>query len=208
MKLRPDQPSAGFTISELVVACALGCILLAATAACSVSLQKSFNAIDSFFAAEIQQIRIVDYMTRDVKRGLSVVTSADLQHVTITVPKYLIQAGDPEAAVNPALVGTPRTPTIAMGPGGLQVNYGANVDTVVYTINGSTVSRSENGVVTNIATSASQLLPATTDVQLANTEYSKTAVTFLPIFSASNATTLRTATSVYSTAYLRNKRRG
>jgi prepilin-type N-terminal cleavage/methylation domain-containing protein len=208
MKLSAAQRTAGFTLSELVVASALGCILLAATAASSVSLQKSFNAIDSFFGAEVQQIRIVDYMTRDVKRGLSVVTSSDLQHVTITVPKYLIQEGDPEAASNPALIGTPRTPTIAMGSGGLQVNYASNVDTVVYTINGNTVSRSENGVVTNIAVSASQLLPVTTDVQLANTEYSQTQVTFLPIFSGSNAAILKKATSVYSTAYLRNKRRG
>src|SRR3954471_13824083 len=172
--------TAGYTIAELYLAAGVSCILLAATVTAAIGLQKSFNAIDNFFSSEMQQIRVVDYMTRDIKRGVAVVTSNDLHTVTITVPKYLIEAGDAEAIANPALVGTPRAPTISRGVNGMQVNYGTGTSTVAYVINASTVSRTQDGAVTNVSTSASQLLPTTTDVHLANTEYSKTVVTFLP----------------------------
>jgi hypothetical protein len=208
MRLAKNRAVAAFTLSELAVATAIGVVLCATTVISSIALQKSFRATDNFFASEIQQIRVVDYLDRDIKRGLSVVTSTDLSTVTMTVPNYIIKAGDPEATADASLIGTPRTPTITMGPSGPQVNYGSTPSTVVYAISGNTVARTENGAVTNVSTSASQLLPTTTDVQLANTEYSKTSVTFLPIFSSSNALILRTATTVYSTAYLRNKRRG
>jgi hypothetical protein len=171
-------------------------------------LQKSFNAIDKYFATHMQQIRIVDYLSRDVKRGLVVTTSADLQTVTITIPNYIIQPDDPEAIVNPALAGTPRTPSIAFTPSGPQVNYGASTSTVSYSINGLSILRTENGVVTTIASSTDQLVPVTTDVELTNTEYTKTSISFQPIFTSSGSPATRSGTTVYSTAYLRNKRRG
>jgi hypothetical protein len=156
----------------------------------------------------MQQIRIVDYLSRDVKRGLIVKTSADLQTVTVTIPNYIIQASDPEAAVNPALIGTARTPTMAYTPSGWQVNYGNTTSTVVYSISGLSILRTENGTVTTIASSTDQLVPLTTDVELANTEFAKTSITFQPIFTSGGAAASRSGTTVYSTAYLRNKRRG
>ena len=59
-----------------------------------------------------------------------------------------------------------------------------------------------------IASSTDQLVPQSTDVELANTEYTNTAVTFMPIFTMSGSPAARTGTSLFSTAYLRNKRRG
>jgi hypothetical protein len=88
------------------------------------------------------------------------------------------------------------------------VNYGATTSTIVYSISGLSVLRTENGVVTTIASSTDQLVPLTTDVELANTEYTKTSITFQPIFTSGGAAAERTGTTVYSTAYLRNKRRG
>jgi uncharacterized cupin superfamily protein len=156
----------------------------------------------------MQQIRIVDYLSRDVKRGLIVTTSVDLQTVTVTVPNYIIQKGDPEWQINNALEGTPRTPTMAYTPSGWQVNYGNTTSTVVYSISGTSILRTENGTVTTIASSTDQLVPQTTDVELANTEYAKTSVTFQPIFTSGGTAASRSGTTVYSTAYLRNKRRG
>jgi hypothetical protein len=156
----------------------------------------------------MQQIRIVDYLSRDVKRGLVVTTSADLQTVTVTVPNYIIQAGDPEAVVNPDLVGTPRTPTVAYTPSGPQVNYGATTSTVVYSISAMSILRTEDGNVTTIASSTNQLVPQTTDVELANTECAKTTITFQPIFTSGGSVAAQSGTTIYSTAYLRNKRRG
>jgi prepilin-type N-terminal cleavage/methylation domain-containing protein len=206
---RPSQRlTHGFTLSEMMIALATGAVVLGVTLTSSTSLQKSFNAIDSYFATHMQQIRIVDYLSRDVKRGLIVTTSADLQTVTVTVPNYIIQTTDPEGIANPALVGTPRTPTILNTPSGPQVNYGSATSTIVYSINGLSILRTENGVVTTIASSTDQLVPQTTDVELANTEYTKTSITFQPIFTSGGSVAQRSGTTVYSTAYLRNKRRG
>lgn len=208
MRLKSFRTRRAFTLPEMMLAIAVSGVVLGATLTSSTSLQKSFNAIDSYFATHMQQIRIVDYLSRDVKRGLIVTTSADLQTVTVKVPNYIIQEGDPEAIVNPALVGTPRTPTMAYTPSGWQVNYGNATTTVVYSISGLSILRTENGTVTTIASSTDQLVPQTTDVELANTEYTKTSITFQPIFTSGGSPASRTGTTVYSTAYLRNKRRG
>jgi type II secretory pathway component PulJ len=208
MKLKLSLKRFAFTLPEMTLALAASSVVLGATLTSSTSLQKSFNAVDSYFGTHMQQIRIVDYLSRDVKRGLIVTTSADLQTVTITMPNYIIQTGDPEALLNPALVGTPRTPTMTYTPSGWQVNYGNNTSTVVYSINGTSILRTENGSVTTIASSTDQLVPKTTDVELANTEYTKTSITFQPIFTSSGQAASRTGTTVFSTAYLRNKRRG
>jgi prepilin-type N-terminal cleavage/methylation domain-containing protein len=208
MKLNTSQKIGGFTLTETLVSLSLSSIVLAAAITSGISLQKSFSAVDNYFTTHMQQIRIIDYLNRDVKRGLIVTTSVDLQTVTMSVPSYIIQAGDTEAIANPALVGTPRTPTVAYTSSGWQVNYSPTTSTVVYSINGNSILRTENGVVTTIASSTDQLVPTSTDVELANTEYANTSVTFMPIFTSNGSAASRTGTSLYATAYLRNKRRG
>ena len=208
MKFKSLQSNAGFTLGEMLISVSISSIVLAAAVTLSVSLQKSFGAVDNYFATHMQQVRIVDYLSRDVNRGLSVTTSVDLQTVTINVPNYIIRAGDSEAVTNSSLIGTARSPTVAYTSNGLQINYGASTSTVVYSINNSSILRTENGAVTTIASSTDQLIPQTTDVELANTEYANTAVTFMPIFTMAGSPAVRTGTSLYSTAYLRNKRRG
>ena len=208
MKLKTSQSIAGFTLSEMMVSLSLSSIILAAAITSGVTLQKSFAAVDNYFSTQMQQIRIIDYLNRDVKRGLIVTTSVDLQSVTMNLPNYIIQTGDSEAVANPSLVGTPRTPTVANTSSGWQVNYSPSTTTVVYSISGSSILRTENGVVTTIASSTDQLVPKSTDVELANTECANTSVTFLPIFTSGNAVASRSGTSMYATAYLRNKRRG
>ena len=208
MKFKTLQRTAGFTLSEVLISVSISSIVLAAAVASGVSLQKSFSAINNYFATHMQQVRIVDYLNRDVNRGLSVTTSVDLQTVTINVPNYIIREGDAEAVANPSLIGTPRSPTIAYTSSGLQVSYGASTSTVVYSVNNNSILRTENGAVTTIASSTDQLIPQTTDVELVNTECATTAVTFMPTFTMSGSPAARTGTSLYGTAYLRNKRRG
>ena len=206
MTFKSLQRTAAFTLGEMMVSVSVGSIVLAATVACSVSLQKSFSAIDNYLATHMQQVRIVDYLSRDVNRSFSVTTSVDLQTVTVNVPNYIIQAGDSEALINPSLIGTPRNPTV--DPTSMQVNYGASTSTVVYSLNNSSILRIENGAITTIASSTDQLIPQTTDVELANTECTSTAVTFMPTFTLSGSPAARAGTSLYGTADLRNKRRG
>jgi prepilin-type N-terminal cleavage/methylation domain-containing protein len=208
MKISSPKNRHGFTLAELMIATSIGSLVLGAIVSSSIALLKSTNAVDNYFATHVQQIRIIDYLNRDVKRGLSVTTSADLQSVTIAIPNYIIQAGDPEAIADPSTIGSPRTPTVSNTSSGPQVNYGGSTTTLVYSINGSSILRTENGVVTTVASSTDQLVPQTTDVELSNTEYTSTTVTFLPIFTSGNLPAERTGTTLFSTAYLRNKRRG
>ena len=55
---------------------------------------------------------------------------------------------------------------------------------MVYALSGNTITRTENGVLTTIASSTDNLVPETTDVQQANTEYTTTNVTFQPILTS------------------------
>ena len=206
MKLSTSlNKQAGSTLSELMIGLSLSSVIAIAAITASIGLQKSFNAVDNYFATHMQQIRIIDYLNRDVKRGLTVTASTDKQSVTVSVPNYIIQAGDPEAIADSSRIGTPRTPTISYTTNGPEVNYTTTPSTVVYQVNGMSIVRIENGQVTTIAASTDQLLPSTTDVELANTEYTSSNVTFRPIFTSTDQ---RSGTTICSTAYLRNKRRG
>jgi prepilin-type N-terminal cleavage/methylation domain-containing protein len=208
MKLTQHSHQSGFTLAEILTAMAIAVVIFAAIITASLAMQKSFNAVDHYFATHIQQVRIIDYLNRDVKRALICTTSANQQTVTLTIPKYIIQSGDAEAVSNPSLVGAMRSPTISSTTSGVLVNYGTTTSTVVYSINGASILRTEDGVVTTIAASTDQLVPSTIDTDLANTEYTTMAVTFQPIFTSGNTTAERTGTTVFSLAYLRNKRRG
>jgi type II secretory pathway component PulJ len=208
MKLKRHSRIVGFTLGEMLIALGVSSITSAAIITASVALYRSFNAVDDYFSTQMQQLRIMDYLNRDVKRGTIVSTSTDLQSITVTMPNYLIQQGDPEAALNAALIGTPRSPTVTLTATGLQVNYGTATTTVVYSVNHNSILRTENGQVTTIASSTDQLVPQSTDVELANTEYANTTVTFMPTFTMNGGPAARTGTTVYTTSYLRNKRRG
>jgi hypothetical protein len=215
MKLRKASNVTGFTLSETLVAVGISGLVFAAIITASVALYRSFNAVDAYFSTQMQQLRIIDYLNRDVKRATVVNTSTDLQSITVTMPNYLIQAGDTEAIANASLIGMPRNPTVTVTAAGPQVNYGTGSTDVVYSISSNSILRTEKptgsagpGQVTMIASSTDQLLPLSTDVQLANTEYTKTTVTFMPIFTLGGNAAARSGTTVYTTSYLRNKRRG
>lgn len=198
-----SQATQAFTLTEMMIAIAMASAILGVTLTSSVALQRSFNEVDNYAGTHMQQIRIVDYLARDVRRGFSVTSSVDKQTVTISIPKYIYQAGDTDLPAS-SLIGTPRAPKRLYANGSMSpyINYGDTTSTVVYSVQGSSILRTQDGVVTTIAASTDNIVPETTDIELANTEYTTTAVTFEPISIAD-----RSGTVVYSTAYLRNRRR-
>lgn len=345
----------GFTLGEAMVATAAATLILAGLFAAATALNRANAASDAYFSTHMQQIRIIDYLSRDVKRSYSVTTSSDLTTVTCIMPNYIVQSGDPEAVTDSTTIGQRRKPVVVGPPYKAVVDYGtrssrsvadgattngsptltsataaftsadagnpiagtniqggttisavnsptsitmsknatatgsnlwvslygdgnrtvmdafttsgsttitsstayfqaadigkpivgasilagttissvtnsttavlsqaSNADAgnltvtiggtvVVYAVNGASITRTENGVLTTIASSTDQLLPNTTDWQLSNTEYTTSTVTFLPIFKngGTSEDNLRKAgTTVYTLAYLRNKRRG
>jgi prepilin-type N-terminal cleavage/methylation domain-containing protein len=269
MKLNQINNKKGFTLAELMIALAISSVTLAATLIASIALQKSFKAVDNYFSTQDQQIRIIEYLSRDVRRSYIVTSATSPQTVTCTIPNY-IQAD-----------GTRSNPTLTMSAnGGIIVDYGAangartvsdavtsnnsatltsalanftssdvgksiagtgiptgttiqsytnattitmsnsatadassaqaviGASTVVYSISNQSIRRTENGALTTIASSTDNLLPSWLDVSLSNTEYLTTSITFLPIFTSWGGTAERSGTTLFSTAYLRIKRRG
>ncbi len=79
MKRKHLHSATGFTVAELLVSVAAGAFVLAAVTLASVALQKSFSAADNFLGTQMQQIRIVDYLSRDVRRSYIVTASSDLK---------------------------------------------------------------------------------------------------------------------------------
>jgi hypothetical protein len=364
MKISNSRTRAAFTIGELMVCVAITGVLFAAIFSATVALNRSYAAANDYFSTHLQQIRIMDYLARDVKRSFSVTTSSDLKTVTCIMPNYIVQPGDPEAVTDASTIGVRRTPVVvaSLNMNKALVDYGTRMtrtvtdgvtvsssttltsataaftsadvgnpitgtnipaattisgytsatsvtlskpatasgspvtfkifgdgnrsvmdavtthnsasitsatayftaadvgkpvcgttltagttivsvqsatsatlshaatnpmDTinnvrispftssvtiggtvVVYTVSGNTITRTENGTLTTIASSTDQLLPQTTDWQQANTEYTTTTVQFQPIFTQNGSVAQKTGTTVYATAYLRNKRRG
>lgn len=248
----------------MLVALPVGSFVLAAATLASIGLQKSFNASDNFFSTQMQQIRIIDYLSRDVRRSYIVTVSSDLKTVTCTIPNYISgnvrSAPTVRTTENGTVVSYPSSRTISdavetsgsatltsataaftatdigISVAGVNIPAGTTIQsvtnstnvvlsgnatatsangtvtfgatTVVYSINGNTIVRTENGAVTNIASSTDSLLPQTIDVELSNTEYTTTSVTFQPIFTSGGATAERSGTTIFATTYLRNKRRG
>lgn len=202
MRLGISAKTHAFTLIEMAVAMTTGSAIVGVAVLSLIALERSFNSTENYIATQTQQIRIVDFLARDVRRGLSVVSSVDEQTVQIQIPKYIIQAGDPEAILNPSLIGTPRSPSRAIVSRDYNINYGSATSSVEYVVDGASIERWEDGVRTTIASSTDNLLPQTIDTELANTEYTSTSITFKPI-----SVTDRSGTIVYTTAYLRNRRR-
>jgi hypothetical protein len=347
----------------MMVCVGVASVLFAAIFSVTVALNRSYAAANDYFSTHLQQIRIMDYLARDVKRAFSVTTSPDLKTVTCIIPNYIVQPGDPEAVTDATTIGTRRTPVVvtSLNMNKAIVDYGTRMTrivtdgvttngsatltsstaaftaqdvgnpitgtnipastnisgytsatsvtlsqnatasgspitfkiygdgnrsvtdavsthgsttltsatayftaadvgrpvcgttvpagttilsvqsttsvtlsaaatnptdalgvrispytcsvtiggtVVVYSVSGNTITRKENGVLTTIASSTDQLLPQTTDWQQSNTEYTSTTVVFQPIFTQNGSAMQKSGTTVYATAYLRNKRRG
>jgi hypothetical protein len=272
----------GFSLAEMGLAVSVGSLMLASIVAASVCLQRSFTAVDNFFSSHMQQVRIIDYLSRDVKRSYIVTTSSDLQTVTCVLPNYLVDNGGGQP--------TRATPTLSLVGNKIVANYQATTVTnvsiiqnsttiscpglnlvsarftsanvgqsvigtgipvgttiqsvsnclsgncsqatlsaaatatdasttvtigslsnVVYSVVNQTIRRRENGALTSVAASADNLIPTASDVELLNTEFTQSTVTFLPEFARGDQTFLdnqRAGTMVFSLSYLRNRRRG
>jgi prepilin-type N-terminal cleavage/methylation domain-containing protein len=124
------QQDQGFTLIELMLAVSIGSLMLAATVGASICLQRSFSAVDNYFASHVQQVRIIDYLSRDVRRSYIVTTSTDLQTVTCIIPNYLVDNGSNQP--------TRATPTLSLVGNKVVANYQASTVNNVTTTQGST----------------------------------------------------------------------
>ncbi|MEO5721501.1 MAG: hypothetical protein ABIR71_08535 [Chthoniobacterales bacterium] len=182
--------TAAFTIAELMTGMAISTVVLAVAFSAAVALQRSFSAVDNYSVNHMHQIRIVDFLARDVRRAVAVTSSSSNQTVEVRIPKYLTASG------------IPQDPTrVSSSPP--EVKYGtASPSIVQYAVAGNSITRTQDGQLTTIASSTNTIVPNSFNTALGNTVATTTEVKFKPISVADSGGTV-----VYSTSYLRNRRR-
>lgn len=177
---------AGWTLTELLVAMSISTILSAGLITAVISLQKSFLASRHHIIAQSEQMLLMDNMGLDLRRALSVTTSAS--ELTIIIPDYYKTDG------------TPRNPSIS----GSTAVYGPTPRTIRYYKSGANICRSEAGAVSILASNVS-------DFQLTFQNLGQSiqvSITFVPKYQlwSNSANDRRASTATFATTLLRNKR--
>jgi len=182
---RPSRQR-GWTLTELMTAMAVASLMTAGLVIGTVTIQRSFMASRHHIEAQAQQMRLMDYMTLDLRRALKVVTGNGT--LSVTIPDYYNADG------------TPRDPQISGG----QAVYGSQPVTIQYYKSGATIYRCAGDTTTALATDVADFqltfLDAGQSIQIG--------VTFVPTyqFAGNNTENVRLGTAIYTNTLLRNKR--
>ena len=191
MKTRVLNRAAAFSLIEVLIGVSIGTMALAAVVSGSIAIQRCFVAAEDFATGKTDQARLVDYLALDLRRAHSVTIGNDGTTImTVKIPDYYDAAGKP------------RDPTIT----NYVASYGdpAKPVTIVYRKVGSSIFRQENAKpAREIAANVQDFKPLLQDLG----KVVKTEVTFAPRFQRNATDAARTATSVYNTTLLRNKRK-
>ena len=142
----------GFTLIEMMMSLSCGTFILAAVVAASVSLQKSFTAVQSYSTIEGDQLRVLDYISMDCRRATA--ASVNNGTLTLTVPVYYNSSSSPAyQAYTPTL----SNGAVVYGSGSVQITYaqsGTNFTREVKVLNsgGGTVSDQTTPIARNVST--------------------------------------------------------
>lgn len=186
MNLRARIRRAGWTLAEVMVATAIVSMMTAGLVTGTITIQRSFVASRHHIDAQAQQMRLMDYMTLDLRRALTV--DAGNGVLTLTIPDYYDADG------------APREPRIT----GSRAAYGPTPLTVSYYQSGKTIYRC-------VGTKIVPLANDVADFQLTFQDLGQSiqvGVTFLPKFqfAGRNTENVRIGTATYTNTLLRNKR--
>jgi Tfp pilus assembly protein PilW len=185
---------AGFTLVEALIGAVVTSIVLAALIAGGIALLRSFTATKDYSTARTDQLRVLDYISRDVRRALTVSVTANPARLTLTVPDQYAGA-DPDR--------TFRTPTLVTDGTYLGAKYGTNPVTVSYQVNGSNFVRTEAGISTVIADEITDFQSSFDSADPAGKTVA-TSLTFAPTFGRNVSSHVRSTTSLTSRAVMRN----
>lgn len=208
----------GFTLAEITIACSIAAIILFAMTVGSTSLQKTFGGSDGALKATADQMRILDYVARDVRQALTITVTNSGQTLNLTTPDYI----DPST-------GLPRLPTIKPGgstyglPQGV-VDYGSSASpisvsyfpaaaptppstTYVFQANGPywirQVTNTQGTTQTVISRDCTSLQISFTDQTSAVTS----SISYAPRYNFMQQANSRTGSMLYVNTTLRNTRR-
>lgn len=193
----------GVAIVETMVASAVTAVIAAGMMTGIVTLQRSFSASHHHAKSQIEQARLMNYISRDLRRALKVDvdTFQGSKRITMSVPDYYRIDGTGKLV--------PQDPVIKNG--GIEYGNAAAPVIVRYYKSGSSIFRSVeggptiNGGTTVIASNVDDFVP---DYKDEGKQVVGVSVSFVPKFQISpkEVSSLRAGTTVYATTLLRNKR--
>jgi hypothetical protein len=193
MKVLPFfRRARGLTLPDLLVSVAVSGVLAAGMLTAISAIQRSSAAANHHAKSQVQQARLIDYISRDLRRALSVTVDSyqGSERLSLKIPDYYDPAGGP------------REPVIDKG----SVRYGdaGSGVQISYFRSGDSVYRSVNGTAAVLATDLDKFkIDFTDDGKQAVT----VAISFVPRFQFDDSSNAgRENTTAYATTLLRNKR--
>ena len=145
----------GFTLIEILVAMAVFGLFCAALLTSWIGLQTTAMNTTSYARRQSDQMRVIDYVKRDVRRasavdiynaGALVTGTAFGSELRLTIPDYYTDAREEDNAVGAS---TPATPSLS----GTNVAYGTAL-TVRYYVSNGAIIRDEGGTTRTVADDA------------------------------------------------------
>lgn len=198
---------AGFTLAEMLVGIGAATLILIALILGSISLQRSFAGGDQYATAQDSQLRVMDYLTRDLRRASSVTVSGDGSQVSVTVPDYYDKY---DANGNPSTLPTvnsqPREPTVTNGT----LTFGTYSPIITYFVDPTTNSliRQIDWQASGVAKqSRTTIADSIQNFQLNFANYNSVVqaqITFLPILERNSQATARAGTTLNAAVTLRD----
>jgi hypothetical protein len=191
MKKFSHSSVAGITVVELLIAAVVGGFALAATFSGAISIQRCFAAGQEYAEDKKNQSRLSDFLSLDLRRALSVTPGTGDILLTVTIPDFYDEDGNPKMPTIVKYVAQYGDPTKPV--------------TITYEKIGTSIFRREGTAdPVEIATNVTDFKLEVEDLE----KCVKTRVTFAPHFSRANAdnNTPHPGTALYNTTYLRNKR--
>ena len=200
-----------------MVALSMAGVFLGALVYVTTAFHGLFFAGDDYYQSTADQMRVLDYIARDVRNASSGTVSNNGQTLTVSLPDYINPTGN-----------VPRTPTVTPGAvkSASNVSYFANSGdslTATYTVSGNTITRTQTAVRSGVTTTTATILANNVDsLQLTDAstsgstnfsfgpasvsgavQFVKTTLTFMPRLTRANLATSRTGTTLSQTINVR-----
>lgn len=192
-----------FTLIETIFGISILSIATAAIYIGSLSLQRSFRAAKHYSTTHAAQLRVLDYVSLDLRRAYAV-KQGD-KEITMLIPDYYDRANPshPKARYPKVVNGR----VVYGNTNGIKVRYyiTTRIDASNRKIND--LFREENGVSKLLVSGIEEFEPAYADDD-PRRQIVKTAITFPPIFRAFATTdaVTKNATATHAATMVRNKR--
>jgi Tfp pilus assembly protein PilW len=177
----------GFTMVEVLVSAAITSAIIMALLTASVAMQRSFSATEFHAKAQGDQLRVIDYVTRDLRRASTAIISNNGRKLTVTVPD--------QTDMTTLQI---RTPTVRADG---SVVYGATPIEISYFIEGRDFIRAEGGI--------DRVISSTIDsftVQQATPKAVRFTLSFVSQYARKRTASEISPTTLTSTVFLRNAR--